>query len=62
MLLRLTQLFICASPALAGVAELWWNITYVDNVNPDGLYARRAIGVNGTWPYVILYLGFPQSD
>ncbi|KAJ3317442.1 ferroxidase fet3 [Boothiomyces sp. JEL0866] len=27
-----------------------WKITYVDNVNPDGLYARRAIGVNGQWP------------
>nr|AHD24915.1 putative laccase 2 [Flammulina velutipes] len=38
------------SPALAGVHEIWWNLTYVDNVNPDGLFDRRAIGVNGTWP------------
>lgn len=30
--------------------ELHWNISYVPNVNPDGLYPRRAIGVNGVWP------------
>lgn len=42
---------VFASPAvLAGVTELWWNVTYVDGVNPDGLFPRRAIGVNGTWP------------
>ncbi|EEB86684.1 hypothetical protein MPER_16273, partial [Moniliophthora perniciosa FA553] len=35
---------------LAGVHEVWWNITYVEGVNPDGLAERRAIGVNGTWP------------
>jgi iron transport multicopper oxidase len=29
---------------------LWWNITYVENANPDGLFERRVIGVNGTWP------------
>ena len=40
------------SPALAGIKELWWNVTYVDDVNPDGLFPRRVIGVNGTWPYV----------
>lgn len=34
----------------AGVHELWWNITYVEGVNPDGLAARRVVGVNGTWP------------
>lgn len=37
-------------PALGGVQELWWNLTWVENVNPDGLFDRRAIGVNGTWP------------
>lgn len=26
------------------------NITYVDNVNPDNLKARRVVGVNGKWP------------
>jgi iron transport multicopper oxidase len=39
-----------ASPALAGVKEVWWNLTYVEHANPDGLYERRVIGVNGTWP------------
>lgn len=38
------------SPALAGIQELWWNITYVENANPDGLADRRVIGVNNTWP------------
>ncbi|KAF9033926.1 ferroxidase [Hymenopellis radicata] len=38
------------SPVLAGVHEVWWNITYVDDVNPDGLFDRRVIGVNNTWP------------
>lgn len=47
-------LVLAAFPSvLAGVTEVWWNITYVDNVNPDGLLPRRAVGVNGTWPYVI---------
>ncbi|TBU58335.1 Fet3 protein [Dichomitus squalens] len=42
--------FSAASPALAAVQEIWWNITYVQNANPDGLQPRRVIGVNGTWP------------
>ena len=37
-------------PVQAGVQEQWWNITYVQDANPDGLAARRVIGVNGTWP------------
>jgi hypothetical protein len=44
--------FTLASPTFAGIKELWWNLTYVDNANPDGLYERRVIGVNGTWPCV----------
>ncbi|KAH8101809.1 Fet3 protein [Cristinia sonorae] len=43
-------LLAAVSPALAAVRELWWNLTFVDNVNPDGAFPRRAIGVNGTWP------------
>ena len=38
------------APVLGGIQEQWWNVTYVENVNPDGLYPRRVIGVNGTWP------------
>jgi iron transport multicopper oxidase len=50
--------FLLAAPVavMAGVHELWWNITYVDNINPDGLYPRRVVGVNGTWPLVSLFI------
>ncbi|KAJ8585102.1 Fet3 protein [Rhizopogon salebrosus TDB-379] len=47
---RLLLLLALLSPALAGIQELWWNVTYVQNANPDGLFERRVIGVNGTWP------------
>ncbi|EKM56526.1 uncharacterized protein PHACADRAFT_141262 [Phanerochaete carnosa HHB-10118-sp] len=43
-------LLAAISPVLAGVQEVWWNITYVLNANPDGLQPRRVIGINGTWP------------
>jgi iron transport multicopper oxidase len=46
----LLSLLTLAPSVLAGVQEVWWDITYVQNVNPDGLFERRAIGVNGTWP------------
>jgi iron transport multicopper oxidase len=39
--------------ALADVHEIWWDITYVQDINPDGLQPRRVIGVNNTWPYVL---------
>ncbi|KAF8217774.1 Fet3 protein [Mycena galopus ATCC 62051] len=41
---------LAAPHALAAVHEVWWNLTYVEDVNPDGLFPRRVIGVNGTWP------------
>ncbi|KAF8804678.1 ferroxidase [Phlegmacium glaucopus] len=41
---------ILALPAIAGVQEHWWDITFVENANPDGLFPRRVVGVNGTWP------------
>jgi iron transport multicopper oxidase len=44
--------FTLASPTFAGVTEVWWNLTYVESASPDGLYERRVIGVNGTWPCV----------
>ena len=44
--------FTLATPTFAGVKEVWWDLTYVDNANPDGLYKRRVIGVNDTWPCV----------
>ncbi|KAI0287135.1 Fet3 protein [Russula brevipes] len=49
-LARIAFLFAVASPTFAEVKEVWWNLTYVANANPDGLYERRVVGVNGTWP------------
>ncbi|KAJ8652688.1 hypothetical protein O0I10_011695 [Lichtheimia ornata] len=39
--------------AYAARVEHWWNITYA-YANPDGLFERRVIGVNGTWPPPVL--------
>ena len=55
---RFIALLAFASSAVADIHEVWWNITYVQGVNPDGLAERRVIGVNGSWPYVISLL-FP---
>lgn len=38
-----------AAVANAAIIEHWWNISYA-MANPDGLFERRVIGVNGTWP------------
>ena len=43
-------LVVAAVPTFAAIKDVFWDITYVDNVSPDGLFDRRAIGVNGTWP------------
>jgi hypothetical protein len=51
---RSLTLLVLLTPVFAGVQELWWNLTYVENVNPDGLFERRVVGVNGTWPWVDL--------
>ncbi|KAI9277183.1 Cupredoxin [Phascolomyces articulosus] len=40
---------VVASIAKAAIVEHWWDITYA-TANPDGLFERRVIGVNGTWP------------
>lgn len=45
-------LLALAAPCLGAVQELWWNITYVEHAQPDGLAERRVIGINGAWPYV----------
>ncbi|WVQ83313.1 hypothetical protein IAT38_005452 [Cryptococcus sp. DSM 104549] len=33
----------------AATVEYWWNISHA-TANPDGLYTRQVVGVNGTWP------------
>lgn len=43
-------LLACLTTVLAGVQEVWWDLTYVENINPDGVFPRRVIGVNGSWP------------
>jgi iron transport multicopper oxidase len=48
-LLGVAALF--AGTAQAALVEHYWNISYTQ-ANPDGLYERRVIGVNGSWPYV----------
>jgi hypothetical protein len=53
------RLPLCLDRLLVGNG-LCRNITYVENVNPDGLQARRAIGVNGTWPFVPRPFGLPS--
>lgn len=42
--------FATISPVLAGVQRLSWDLTWIPNINPDGLLPRKVIGVNGTWP------------
>ncbi len=37
------------SLASAALVEHWWNISYA-MANPDGLFDRRVISVNGSWP------------
>jgi iron transport multicopper oxidase len=44
------SLLSSASLVAAGVQDLLWDITYVEDINPDGLFPRRVIGVNGKWP------------
>jgi iron transport multicopper oxidase len=46
----LLPLLSSASLVAAGVQDVWWNITYVQDINPDGMFSRRVIGVNGKWP------------
>ncbi|EJU03865.1 ferroxidase [Dacryopinax primogenitus] len=35
--------------ARAALSEHWWNISYA-YTNPDAMFERRVIGINGTWP------------
>ncbi|KNC76213.1 hypothetical protein SARC_11277 [Sphaeroforma arctica JP610] len=29
---------------------VYWDLGWVEDINPDGLYSRRVVGVNGSWP------------
>lgn len=50
----LVALASVAGLARAADVNLVWNVGWVNDVNPDGLASRRAIGVNGTWPPPII--------
>lgn len=52
-----TLLVAAATSSLAAQAAdvtLDWNVGYVQNVNPDGKFERRAISVNGQFPTPII--------
>ncbi|KZT59090.1 multicopper oxidase [Calocera cornea HHB12733] len=49
MLSSFLALSALAGLARAALSEHWWNISYA-NANPDAMFERRVIGVNGTWP------------
>ena len=46
----LTIVFTVLKCIQAATVTVNWRITYVENVNPDGQFPRRAIGINDTWP------------
>lgn len=55
---RIVTLFAAlATSALivqAADVTLDWNVGYVQDVNPDGKFPRRAIGINGQFPPPII--------
>ncbi|PWN37840.1 putative iron transport multicopper oxidase [Meira miltonrushii] len=48
------------SCAVAEHVILYWNVGWVENVNLDGLFTRRAIGINGFYPPPIIMIN--QTD
>ncbi|KAM0746530.1 laccase [Meredithblackwellia eburnea MCA 4105] len=38
-----------AAAAQAAIVDVYYNITYA-TANPDGMFERKVVGVNGTWP------------
>ncbi|KAI5479835.1 laccase [Pseudohyphozyma bogoriensis] len=47
------SLLALASLSRAAIHEVWYNITET-TANPDGLFERKVVGVNGTWPPPVL--------
>lgn len=45
----LGAILVSSNIASAALVEHFWNISYT-MANPDGLFERRVIGVNGSWP------------
>ncbi|WFD08160.1 hypothetical protein MVES1_003531 [Malassezia vespertilionis] len=40
----------CIAAVCANHVHYNWTVQDIENVNPDGLHPRRAIGINGQWP------------
>ncbi|KAJ3024066.1 ferroxidase fet3 [Thoreauomyces humboldtii] len=38
-----------------------FEVTYVANVNPDGVFPRRVIGINGVWPPPPIYANYNET-
>ncbi|KAI8363888.1 multicopper oxidase-domain-containing protein [Blakeslea trispora] len=55
MRLLATCLLVASSAGLAQAARVVydWNITYA-TANPDGLFERKVVGVNGAWPLPVV--------
>jgi iron transport multicopper oxidase len=51
MRLLATCLLVVGSTGLSQAARVVydWNVTYT-TANPDGLFERQVVGVNGAWP------------
>jgi iron transport multicopper oxidase len=51
MLQKVALLGLCSLPRLvfSATQSLEWDVAYT-TANPDGLFERRVMGVNGQWP------------
>ncbi|KAK0522063.1 ferroxidase fet3, partial [Tilletia horrida] len=58
LLNTLAPLLLAATTATTTVqaanVDYDWTISWINDVNPDGLQPRRAIGVNGQWPLPVI--------
>lgn len=48
-----------ATSTLAANVTLDWNVGWVQDVNPDGKFPRRGIGINGQFPPPIIVCSVP---
>ncbi|CAL5870562.1 uncharacterized protein PFLUO_LOCUS4801 [Penicillium psychrofluorescens] len=53
LLLCLSAVFFCLQCCQAKTVQFDWNVTWV-TANPDGLYDRKVVGINGQWPLPVV--------
>ncbi|ORZ13984.1 Cupredoxin [Absidia repens] len=60
--MRLLALLLTAGAGLTQAARVVydWNITYV-TANPDNLYERQVVGVNGKWPLPAIHVNLGDT-